>query len=190
MRTDGPFDDRATEFVRVWVDGLVYALTVTAVVTLVSLFFGVGTGGGLVRGKIFLFVVGWGMMAYATAKMWPSRPSDVETPSRNWLGISLGDDDSAGSGPDETRRDSERRSAPGDARRADDPPHEKHQYGESLPERQGGSRFQTVVAAIPPNRWLKRPRPETRMTVHGKLFLASLLVLVTSFVLEQYFGVA
>ncbi len=132
--------------VRVWIDALTYATVVAALATLGSLSIGIATGGGLVRGKVVLFVVGWGLMAYATVQLWPSSPEEVN-------------------GTPESRT------------------------GESLPESQNETRLQSFVQSIPPNRWLRAPRPERRLSIDGKLFLASLLVLAISFAMEVVFGI-
>ena len=132
--------------IRVWTDALTYATVVAALATLGSLSIGIATGGGLVRGKVVLFVVGWGLMAYATVQLWPSSPEEVN-------------------GTPESRT------------------------GESLPESQNETRLQSFVQSIPPNRWLRAPRPERRLSIDGKLFLASLLVLAISFAMEVVFGI-
>ena len=148
MTAMGPTDSfgRVRVRVRVWVDALTYAAVVAALATLGSLSIGIATGGGLVRGKIVLFVVGWGLMAYATVQLWPSSPEDVN-------------------GSPEART------------------------GESLAEVQEDTRLQSFVRMIPPNRWLRSPRPDRRLSIDGKLFLASLLVLAVSFVMEVVFGI-
>lgn len=133
--------------VRVWIDALTYATVVATLATLGSLSIGIVTGGGLVRGKVVLFVVGWVLMAYATVQLWPSSPEEVD-------------------GTPEART------------------------GESLPEAQDETRLQSFVQSIPPNRWLRTPRPERRLSIDGKLFLASLLVLAVSFAMEVVFGIA
>lgn len=127
----------------------VYALSVTVLATIGALILGVATGGGLVRTKILLFVVGWVLMAYAVIRLWPRRPSDVA-------------DNSAGP------------SEPGPA---------------TIPADGARTRFQAAIRRIPA-RWLPLPPPERRITSEGKLFLASLLVLLTSFLMETVFGVA
>lgn len=58
--------------------GLVYALTLTAVVTLAMVILGIAGGGGFVLGKRLLFVAGWALMGYATIRLWPSKPDDVK----------------------------------------------------------------------------------------------------------------
>lgn len=59
---------------RALVDLFTYALVLTSVSLAISLFLGVATGGGAVRAKVFLFVIGWVMVGYATVLLWPSRP--------------------------------------------------------------------------------------------------------------------
>jgi len=58
---------------------------------------------------------------------------------------------------------------------------------DSVPEAPDRTRFRTFVRACPPVRWLTPPPPGRRMTVGGKLFLASLLVLAGSYALEVAF---
>lgn len=59
---------------RALVDLFTYALVLTSVSLAISLFVSVATGGGAVRAKIFLFVIGWAVVGYATVLLWPSRP--------------------------------------------------------------------------------------------------------------------
>jgi len=61
---------------RVWVDAVGYAGAVTAVTLLLGGATGVATGTGAVGSKLFLFVVGWGLMAYATVQLWPRSPEE------------------------------------------------------------------------------------------------------------------
>jgi len=174
--------NRAVALARAWIDAIGYALVVTVLSGVGAVIVGIGTGGGFVRGKILLFVIGWLLMTTGTIKLWPSSPRSSELPSRNVLGISLGsDDDEEGSNNSE-----------------DDP----RQLRESMQDTETGgddldslasenlSRFERLVAAVPPNRWVKRPRPEDQITDGSKLFLASLLVFGLSYVMERYFGVA
>lgn len=60
------------------VRGLAYAAVVAAAATVAAVVLGVVTGGGLVRAKYVLFFVGFGLMAVATATLWPSSPEDLE----------------------------------------------------------------------------------------------------------------
>lgn len=68
---------RLRRWLRVWVDGLTYALAVALCAGLGSVVLGVATGGGLVRAKELLFLSGWFLLAYATFRLWPSSPEDV-----------------------------------------------------------------------------------------------------------------
>lgn len=181
MVSDRPFRERLAPLLRAWVDGLVYAVVVTVLVTLFALVVGIATGGGFVRGKITLFVVGWLLMTYSTVKMWPSRRSEFDLPSRNLFGLSMSDDD------DDVDPDTKRERSPAKIRADSDT--NRNQYGESLPEQHDQTRFQAFVRALPPNRWMQPPRPESRMTVPGKLFVASLLVFLVSILMEFVFGV-
>lgn len=54
-------------------DAAAYALVTAIVATVGAVVLGVGTGGGLVRAKAVLFLVGVVLMAYATVLLWPSR---------------------------------------------------------------------------------------------------------------------
>ncbi|AGB36429.1 DUF7555 family protein [Natronococcus occultus] len=68
---------RLRRWVRIWIDGLTYALAVTLCAGVASVVVGVATGGGLVRAKELLFLGGWLLLAYATFRLWPSSPEDV-----------------------------------------------------------------------------------------------------------------
>ena len=50
-------------------------------------------------------------------------------------------------------------------------------------------RFQRVTRALPPVRWVTLPPPEHRLRLPAQLFLSSVFVLGTSFLLEVGFGV-
>lgn len=67
-------------------------------------------------------------------------------------------------------------------------PHER--AGLSLPATQTETRFQALVSALPPVRCLRPPPPERRLSPAAKLFLRSVAVLLTSFLMEAAFGVA
>jgi len=138
---------------------LVYAVTLTATVTLGMVALGIASGGGFVRGKRLLFVAGWVLMAYATVRLWPSKPSDIEMTR---AGDTSGTKDAGSIDP----------------------------TGETIPAIQARSRFQRFVYALPPIRWLPIPPYERRFTDEAKVFLASLLVLAASYVMETVFGVA
>lgn len=135
------------ERVRIWVHALTYAIVVAIFGTIVAFVLGIVTGGGAVRAKQLLFVFGWIVMAYATVRLWPSSPEDLEDPA------------------------------------------ETTQSGNSLPEEHDTSRFQTIVQSIPPSIWVRSPKPHQRMTIPGKLFLASLLMLLISLLLEVTVGI-
>lgn len=126
----------------VWIDAVGYGLAVAAVAVVAALAAAVASGGGFVRGKAVLFLVGFALMGYATIRLWPTSPEDVDT------GV-------AGSIP-------------------------------STPER---TRFQSLVRALPPLRWLPPPPPANQVSPAGKLFLGSLLVLLASYLMETVFGV-
>lgn len=139
--------DRLRRLARTGADAFTYALALAAIATVGSLFVGVATGGGAVRGNAVLFVVGWLLLAYTTIRLWPTSPEEVGATSRG---------------------------------------HEAN----SLSDRTPSTRFQRLVAALPPARWVRSPAPERRLTTPGKQLLGSLLILLTSFLLETVFGVA
>lgn len=60
------------------VDALTYAAVATILTVGGTLFLGVATGGGLVRGNAFLFVAGFLFMGAGTVLLWPSTPEDLE----------------------------------------------------------------------------------------------------------------
>ena len=51
------------------------------------------------------------------------------------------------------------------------------------------TRFQRVVRAVPPVRWIRVPPPTDRVRPAGKTFLAGVLTLLVSLVMEVGFGV-
>jgi len=138
---------------------LVYAALFAAASTLVALVLGIASGGGVVRAKAILFLVGWVLMAYAVFKLWPSGASEYRTQN-----------------PEEIRRE---KAAAGSSDFTPD----------SIPADEPQSRFQTLAREIPPARWLPRPAPSHRLTNEAKLLLSSVLVLLTSFLMETVLGV-
>jgi hypothetical protein len=78
--------DRVAVAATTAVDALAYALTVAAITTLVALGVTALTGGGLVRTKTVLFLAGWALITYATVRLWPSSPSDLETDRQQTAG--------------------------------------------------------------------------------------------------------
>ena len=143
-RTSG---ERLRVIARVAADAVTYAVTVAVGVTLAAVVGGVAVGGSLVHANYLLFLAGWVLMGYATIRLWPSTPEDLETGPHQRAG------------------------------------------GESLPRSQDATRFQRFVRRLPPRRWVRTPRPQRRLTIPGKLFLAAVLVLATSLALEVVFGV-
>lgn len=132
----------------VLIDALTYAGAVAAISTICALVFGLVTGGGLSRAKLVLFFVGFILLGYTTARLWPRSPSDLE-------------DDAALSGVS----------------------------GDSIPETADQTRFQALVASLPPKRWFREPSPEDRINPAGKLFFGSLAVLLISYLMEAVFGI-
>ncbi|WP_254840650.1 DUF7555 family protein [Natronomonas marina] len=55
-----------------------YVAVVAAATTVLAFLFGIVTGGGFVRAKALLFVAGFGLMAYSTARLWPTSPEDTD----------------------------------------------------------------------------------------------------------------
>ena len=62
---------------RVCVDAGAYAVVVAAAATVLAFVVGVASGGGFVRMKTLLFLSGFGLMAYSTARLWPTSTDDV-----------------------------------------------------------------------------------------------------------------
>lgn len=61
--------------------------------------------------------------------------------------------------------------------------------GETIGAVDSGTRFQQTVDRLPPVRWLPQPSPGLQLTDGAKLFLGSVMVLLTSFLMETVFGV-
>ncbi|PAU85526.1 hypothetical protein CK500_02325 [Halorubrum salipaludis] len=53
-----------------------------------------------------------------------------------------------------------------------------------------GTRLEGLVRAVPPVRWIRLPAPPERVRVAGKVFLAGVVTLVGSLLMETVFGVA
>lgn len=62
--------------------------------------------------------------------------------------------------------------------------------GRSLAGEEPSTRFQEFVARLPPMRWVRQPPAPDRITPEGKLFLAAILALAASYVMESWFGIA
>ena len=62
---------------RVCVDAGAYVVVVAAAATVLAFVVGVASGGGFVRMKTLLFLSGFGLMAYSTARLWPTSTEDV-----------------------------------------------------------------------------------------------------------------
>ncbi|OIB56260.1 DUF7555 family protein [Natrialba sp. SSL1] len=65
--------------VSVWIDAITYAGAVATLVTLAALLLGLVTGGGPSQAKFTLFAVGFLLLGYATLRLWPSTPSDLDS---------------------------------------------------------------------------------------------------------------
>lgn len=74
---------RLRRYAIVWLDVLAYVLTVAVAATLVALAVGIASGGGFLRGKALLFVIGWVVIAYATIRLWPTSPEDLDADGRS-----------------------------------------------------------------------------------------------------------
>lgn len=61
--------------------------------------------------------------------------------------------------------------------------------GETIPAPADRTRLESLTRTLPPWRWLPSPPPGDGMSVGGKLFLGSLLVLLASYLMETVFGV-
>lgn len=75
----GSLERRVRGAAVVWLDVVAYAVTVAALATFGAIALGIATGGGFVRGKAILFVIGWVLLAYATVRLWPTSPEDLES---------------------------------------------------------------------------------------------------------------
>lgn len=53
----------------------------------------------------------------------------------------------------------------------------------------GETRFQRLVDALPPARWVRGPPPNERLTAPGKLFWGGVATLLVSYVMEAAFGI-
>jgi len=168
---------------RVGIDAVTYATVLTAMTTAVALALGITTGGGFVRGKNLLFVFGWVMMAYSTAKLWVKSGKQLRGHAESESG------DDRENRADETGQPDPMAASTALRNRVVNDPSQRNVYGRSLREREDATRFQAFVRAVPPNRWVHPPRPDRRMTVAGKVLLASVFVLATSFVMETVFDV-
>lgn len=89
MASTDSLGDRLRVLVRVWTDALMYALTVAGLTGVGALILGIATGGGLVRAKLLLFVIGWVLLVYAVVRLWPTSPDDVRTSLDGRYGESL-----------------------------------------------------------------------------------------------------
>lgn len=147
MGPDRQSNDRLRTWALVWLDALTYAIVLALVVTVGAAVLAVVTGGGLVRTKYALFFAGFLLMGYASFRLWPRSPADVERPTTGGVA------------------------------------------GDSIPETAGETRFQRLVQATPPIRWIDGPIPEQRVTPPGKLLLGSFAVLLVSYLMESVFGI-
>ncbi|WP_049922949.1 DUF7555 family protein [Halopiger djelfimassiliensis] len=76
--TDESTADRLPVAVLVCLDAVTYAFTVALTTTVIAVSLAFVTGGGFTRVKYVLFVVGFLLLGYATVRLWPSSPSDLE----------------------------------------------------------------------------------------------------------------
>lgn len=138
---------------------LTYAISLTVAAILVSFVLGIASGGGIVASKIALFLIGWLLMAYALFRLWPSDASEYRTQDPSEIR-----QEKANAGSDDVTPD-------------------------SIPADSTESRFQQTVYSLPPVRWLPQPSPSHRLGDEVKLFLGSVFVLLSSFLMEVVFGV-
>jgi len=74
---------RLRVYVLAVLDAVTFSLAVTGVTLTAAVFLSVGSGGGAVGAKVFMFAIGWLMMAYAVVRLRPSSPdSSPEQSSR------------------------------------------------------------------------------------------------------------
>lgn len=95
MSTDGSPTTRLRTTALVWIDALAYSVLVALATVSGAVVAGIVSGGGFVRVKVLLFLAGFALMGYATIRLWPSSPSDLE--DRSGVG------DSVSAVADETR---------------------------------------------------------------------------------------
>jgi hypothetical protein len=70
---------RARTVALVCVDTAAYVALVAAATVFFAFVVGVATGGGFVRMKALLFVGGFVLLAYSTARLWPTSPEQLES---------------------------------------------------------------------------------------------------------------
>jgi hypothetical protein len=100
-------------------DTVGYVAVVVAATACLAFVVGVATGGGFIRMKALLFVAGFGLMAYATARLWPTSPEDLDRSPVE--GVSVPEGGSVPAPRHQTRFESIARSLP-PARWLDVPP--------------------------------------------------------------------
>jgi len=72
-----PPEARIRHATLVALDTAAYVVSVVVVMTVVSTLLAIAAGGDFVLVKMLLFLFGWLVIGYATARMWPSSPEDV-----------------------------------------------------------------------------------------------------------------
>lgn len=78
MNADRPTGGQRRTQALVWIDALTYAAAVAAVVTTSAIVLGLVTGGGLSQAKFVLFLTGFLLFGYATVRLWPRSPDDLD----------------------------------------------------------------------------------------------------------------
>ncbi len=78
MSTPQSLRARVDRFLRRWIDTLTYVSVIVTLSIVGALVLSIATGGELARANVFLFITGWGVLAYATFLMWPSSPDDLD----------------------------------------------------------------------------------------------------------------
>lgn len=137
-----------------------YAIGVTLVVTVSLVPPSLLAGAGLVGVKYGLFLVGVLSFGYATVLLWPSRPGHL--------------DDGRGDGQQAASEGAGKPVTGNGAR--------------NEVERRDESRFETLIVGVPPFDRYRIP-PVDRFHPGTKLYVASLLMLAVSYVMEAVFGV-
>lgn len=171
------------------VDAVTYALAVTGATVAV----GAVTAGGYALAvggpvwtavKWFLFLAGFGLLGYASLRLWPSRPADDEADIQRPVedGPAREEADYDDSGPGLLTGLLPGAGVSGEP----DPGADERERGRPVGRTE--TRFQRTVQALPPVRWVPLP-PERRFSPRTKLLLGSLLVLATSFLMETALGV-
>lgn len=89
MAENGLSSARLRRIALVWADVLGYAIVVSVATVSGAVILSIATGGRLARANVFVFVIGWFQLAYATFLLWPSSPEELDaSPGPHELGSS------------------------------------------------------------------------------------------------------